>query len=168
MGGMIQYDEGDRRFNHRVAGAAIHRGRVLLHRAAHEDFWSLPGGRIEHGEASREALLREFGEELETEIEVGGLLWVAESFFRHEERDVHELGLYYFVSLPMGSPLIERDEPWSGEDAGVELNFRWFPLDRVGAVRLFPAFLKLGLRRLPEHPVHVIERAGSVVERGSR
>ena len=39
-------------------------GRILLHRADYEDFWSLPGGRVEMLEDSREALRREMLEEL--------------------------------------------------------------------------------------------------------
>jgi hypothetical protein len=37
-------------FRVRVAGVAVHDGRVLFHRAAHDDFWALPGGRVAAGE----------------------------------------------------------------------------------------------------------------------
>ena len=39
-------------FNFRAAAVIVDDGYALLHRASFEDFWSLPGGRVEVGEPS--------------------------------------------------------------------------------------------------------------------
>jgi 8-oxo-dGTP pyrophosphatase MutT (NUDIX family) len=49
---MIQFERGEDLFSLRVAGIALHRGRVLLHRAVDDDFWCLPGGRAEFRECA--------------------------------------------------------------------------------------------------------------------
>jgi ADP-ribose pyrophosphatase YjhB (NUDIX family) len=67
---MIRFNEGNRRFNYRVVGVAIHNESVLLHRAGDEPFWTLPGGRAEHGESAAETITREMLEELATTAHV--------------------------------------------------------------------------------------------------
>ena len=57
-------------------GAVVHdgRGRLLLIRRGHDPgrgLWSLPGGRVEPGETSAEALAREVREETGLAVEVG-------------------------------------------------------------------------------------------------
>lgn len=39
-----------------------------------KDGWEFPGGKMEQGESSQQALIREIKEELDTEIEVGDLI----------------------------------------------------------------------------------------------
>ena len=47
------------RFNFRAAAVIVDDGSALLHRATYEDFWSLPGGRVEVGEPSAATVARE-------------------------------------------------------------------------------------------------------------
>ena len=56
---MITFDHNNSRFTYRVAGVALHAGRVLLNTVQGFDFWFLPGGRCELREAATEALMRE-------------------------------------------------------------------------------------------------------------
>jgi 8-oxo-dGTP pyrophosphatase MutT (NUDIX family) len=85
-------------FQMRIAGLAFRDGHVLVHRAVHEPFWTFPGGRAEVGETSPETLKREMMEELGVEVTVERLLWSVENFFRYEDQDVHEFGLYYLMT----------------------------------------------------------------------
>ena len=50
--------------------------RLLLNRFGGDSFWALPGGAVESGEFSTEALVREMREELAVTVEVGRLIWV--------------------------------------------------------------------------------------------
>ena len=155
---MIVLDTENGRFNYRVAGVCVHDGHVLLHRAEHEDFWSMPGGRPELLETSRTALEREMREEIGQAVATGRLLWLVENFYEYEGRQHHELAFYYDMTLPAYSPHLDVRQGFTGTEEGIRLLFRWFPIDRVEQLRLYPSFLRTGLKNPPaatEHLVHV-------------
>jgi ADP-ribose pyrophosphatase YjhB (NUDIX family) len=156
---MIRFDQGTRRFNYRVVGVAIHNGLVLLHRAEHEPYWTLPGGRAEHGETAEQTITREMREELETDVQVVRLLWLVENFFDLDGLSYHEIALYFLIrfpesSLPLASMAFERTE------AGVLFKFEWHPVQRgpLTQLPLCPAFLPQGLTELPASLVHIVQR----------
>lgn len=156
---MICFDQGNHRFNYRIVGVAIHNDSVLLHRADHETFWTLPGGRGELGETAEETIKREMLEELETDVDVDRLLWVVENFFEYEGVHYHELALYFLIHFrPESAPL--SAEAFDGAEGTVTLRFRWFPIrrDALDALPLMPPFLPGALIELPRSPVHVVDR----------
>ena len=155
---MIRFDQGNRRFNYRVVGVAIHDGSVLLHRADHEPFWTLPGGRAEHGETAEATIRREMREELATDVDVVRLLWFVENFFDYEGLHYHEIALYFLLRFPPGSAPLEV-EAFDGADAGIPLRFRWFPIRRqeLAGLPLMPSFLPQGLTELPASVVHIVQ-----------
>jgi 8-oxo-dGTP pyrophosphatase MutT (NUDIX family) len=147
-------------FNYRVAGACIHADHILLHRAVTEDFWALPGGRPELFEDSRTTLIREMREELGVDITCGRLLWVLENFFTHAGSAYHELAFYYAMTLPAASSLFDLERAHLGIEPDNPLEFRWFPVDRLTEVRLYPTILRTALRDLPatiQHLIHIDE-----------
>jgi ADP-ribose pyrophosphatase YjhB (NUDIX family) len=155
---MISFEKDHVRFNYRVAGVAVRDRRVLLHRTEEEDFWSLPGGRCEMGEPSREALRREMREELAVDVEVERLLWVVENFFSYNGQECHEVGFYYLMAFPDDSPLHAMGEAFLGDELGTKLIFRWHDLATINDLPIYPSFLRDGLAAIPatlEHVVHV-------------
>ncbi len=156
---MIRFDQGKRRFNYRVVGVAIHDGSVLLHQAIDEPFWTLPGGRAEHGETAEQTIKREMSEELGTSVEVVRLLWLVENFFDYEGLNYHELALYFSIRFPPGSAPLNA-EAFDAADAGIPLRFRWFSVERkqLASLPLLPTFLPEGLVNLPSSVVHVVQR----------
>ena len=159
---IVSFRSEGRTFNFRAAAVIVEGGRVLLHQAGYEDFWSLPGGRVEMLEDSRAALRREMQEELGEEVDVGRLLWVGENFFEFQASDFHEMGMYFEVSLRDGSALQGRTEEWwAEEDNGVKICFRWFGLEEVPGLPVVPGFLRAGLGALPLGTEHVVFRDGT-------
>ncbi|MEZ5891843.1 MAG: NUDIX hydrolase [Parvularculaceae bacterium] len=94
-------------------GAVVFRGDdVLLIRRGKPPFlgqWSIPGGKVEHGEALGAAVAREVREETGVEISILGLLDVFESLPRDGE-PYHYLMIDYVAEWVSG-------EPRAGDDA---------------------------------------------------
>ena len=153
----ITLDGHDARFKYRVVGVAVRDGKVLLHRREPDGFWCLPGGRARLMESSADTLRREMQEELGVPVEVQRLVWVVESFCRYHGRPHHTLALYFLIALPP-----DQSVPSEGEDDGVRVVFRWFPLAELGSVPLYPSFLRKALLDIPATPVHVVQAHGDL------
>lgn len=162
---MVYFDIEGERFVYRVSGVAVIDGRVLVHQfEGEDDFYVLPGGRVDVREPAEEALAREMREELECEVRVERLLWVIDNLFTHKGVNHHELGLIFEITLPDGSPQASG-EPWTGaEDPGmgagerVELYFQWKPVEELATLDIKPSCLREMLHELPEHPVYVLHQ----------
>lgn len=143
-------------FNYRVAGVAFRDDEVLLHKSEPDDFWTLPGGRVEMGESSEAALKRELQEELAVKVEVMRMVLVVENFFEYEHLAYHEVGFYYQMSLPNDCLAMTAHERFRGWEGNVVLEFQWFKLSELHLIRLLPRFLVESLQSLPCDPVHIV------------
>lgn len=111
-----------------VGAVLVDDGRLLMVRRAHapaQGLWSLPGGRVEVGEALPEAVLRELREETGVDGLCGDLLGWVETI----EDDRHLVILDFVVTT------LDPVDPVAGDDA---LDAEWVPLDEVGERSLVP------------------------------
>ncbi len=92
-----------------VSTAVFRDGRVLLAQravGALTGLWSLPGGRVEHGERWREAALRELDEEVGVKADIVDLAGVVEVLPRDERMDFHFVVLAFAANWVSGEPQI--------------------------------------------------------------
>ena len=89
-----------------AAAIVIRDDKVLLtqrKQGAHlEGLWEFPGGKVEPGEDPRVALLRELGEEVGVDANIGDIVEV--TFHRYHDADKAVLLLFYRADLRPGSP----------------------------------------------------------------
>ncbi|ADI14522.1 NUDIX hydrolase [Truepera radiovictrix] len=140
-------------FNLRVAAIIRRQGNVLVNRLRDQDFWFLPGGRVQEGEATREALLRELREELGAECRAHRPVFFHENFFRHDGKRFHEVCVYYDVELPPDAATLSDV---SAADGGIDLE--WLELTQLSSINLQPPFLPSRLQTLPLGLEHVVSR----------
>lgn len=149
-------------FAYRVAGIARKGSKVLIHKSSLGHNWALPGGACEFGQSSIETLERELNEELGAKIKVGSLQFIVENFFEWEEKNAHELGLYYEYTFIEDSIHFYDQVEFEGHEehdvvnGNHKLYFKWVELDVLASYDLKPSLLKKLLQERNLHPKHII------------
>jgi ADP-ribose pyrophosphatase YjhB (NUDIX family) len=122
----LSHELGQPELSIRTRAVVVQDGHVLMDRTHHEDrdrFYWLPGGGVEPGETSEEALRRELLEEAAVDIRVGRVLYVSENLFVESGEYRHEVILYRLAQIvggPHGQPSDPRMHEWHrpGEQPG--------------------------------------------------
>lgn len=114
----------------RVSALIIENNRVLLiaHKKKNNVYWLLPGGGVGFGETLRDALVRELEEELAISLEVGELLFVADSINRDERR--HIINMVFRGTRRNGDLHLGNDHRL--------YTFKFFSREELAVLRIFP------------------------------
>ena len=116
-----------------VGAVVVDHDRLLLVRRGRgpaQGEWSVPGGKVEHGELLAEAVTRELREETGLEGVCGPLLGWAE----RTEDDAH------YVILDFEVTLVGEDQPTAGDDAA---EVAWVELHAVAELPLVEGLAEL-------------------------
>lgn len=146
----------------RAAAIIVRDGALLLHRAQGDDFWALPGGRVEAGEAAVSAVVREVHEELGVAVAAGPLRFIVENFFAHAGEPFHEIGFYFTAHLGADGEVLRGPGPFAGVEHGQALEFRWFAMASLADIAIRPTFLREALLDDDMHCRHIVHRGGTL------
>lgn len=116
------------RFNFRVAGIFINNNKILLQSTTSDTYLFLPGGRVQYNETTKDAIKREMAEEIGINIQDSELtlIHVVENFFKHNEKDYHEILFVYLINNKdiNGKELIEVID----KDEAIN---KWYSIDEL-------------------------------------
>jgi len=147
-----------KRFNVRVYGLLIKRKREILlvdELINGKECTKFPGGGVEFGEGVTEALVREFKEETENDIEVVDHFYTTEDFVQSAFNKREQLISIYYLVKPSGKFILPDTvdiEDEFEEYSDLELDFYWlklsdldpkdftFPLDKIVVQKLISKF----------------------------
>lgn len=138
----------------RAAGVLIRDGKILVQRDKNGTEYALPGGHVQVGETTENALKREFQEEMGNEITVQRLLWTEECFWTWNGRQTHNLCFYYLIDGD-----IADNGAFAPHHDNENVVYGYLPLEELENVTLYPAFLKERIFALGEHPEHFVTYA---------
>lgn len=112
-----------------AAAIIVDEGRIFATQrgyGAFKDGWEFPGGKVEAGETSREALAREIREELDTEIRVGELFETVE----YDYPDFHLSMDCFICTVRSGGLVLKEHEAARWLTAETLETVEWLPADR--------------------------------------
>lgn len=141
--------------NLRVAAIIMKDGKVLMNKSSKTDFLFTIGGRIQFGESSEEAVVREVMEETGVRMEIDHLGFVHENIFIADAntkgvKPVYEIEFYYFMKTPQ-----DFTPAWEiFEDGGNTDKLVW--LDPKAKEKYYPEFFRTELLDVANREVKYI------------
>ena len=113
-----------------AAAIIIHDNQIFATQRGYGEFkdgWEFPGGKIEEGETSQEALVREIKEELDTEIEVKDFLETVE----YDYPEFHLSMDCFFCTIKSGELVLKEHEAAKWLTAETLDSVDWLPADQA-------------------------------------
>lgn len=125
-------------FHGRTCGIIKQEDKFLIMRVNKSNYYHIPGGHIEIGEDSEQALIREIKEEIGCNVQKANLFEIQENFWIRDDKKCHGIEFYYIVQpkelLPMKN--YEKIEIDKGEKKLLE--FKWVTSDELRNIDLRP------------------------------
>ena len=128
------------KFKYRVSGIFIRDNKLLVNKYD-KDSYCLPGGYVEIGETSEEAMLRELKEELNLNFEIVNFAGITENFFKNlKGQKTHGLDFYYYVKLKddRDYQLIDYNRIENDKGTIVKHKFSWIDVNKLNDIKLLP------------------------------
>ena len=125
----------------RVAGVLMRHGKILLQRERDGNEYALPGGHIHIGERLEEGLIREWQEEMGTEILIKRMLWTEECFWGWKGRKTHNLSFYFLIELTEDAALPDDGLLHSHKDNS-QIVLEWMTPEEMKKTVIYPDFIK--------------------------
>ena len=116
----------------RVAGITIQGDEILLieHTKKDKKYWLVPGGGVDWGESTEQALIREYKEETNLDIEVIDFLFFSEAI--SPDKNKHVINLYFLVIVKNDS------EPMKIGDESNLSDLRYVSKEEIKDIKLYP------------------------------
>lgn len=140
----IKIDNYSGNFKFRVNGILMHNDEVLVVKMENNPFYCLPGGHVQMGEDSENAVIREIKEETGYDTHINKLISTTENFFvRKNGKKIHELGFYYLLNLDDKEKIKNKEyEMKEDNEENINLHFKWIPIKELENINFRPQELK--------------------------
>ena len=153
---MIFHERDFGTFNFRIGALIIKNDKILLCKCELDNFYFLPGGRVEFFESSKQTLQRELEEELKETCIIKNLIWLVEDLYVFRGKNFHEVSLYYKTELPENSKIHDQEKTFMAYEAQVKIFFKWFDIKSLLKINIHPDCLKEKIKNLSLFPEHII------------
>lgn len=137
----VKFWKEDGSFKLRVCGVVQVGDKILIDNCDNAPFWGYPGGHVELGESTREAVIREVKEETGVDAEIIKNLASIQLFFTREDgKPFHEIGFYYLMKANIEPKNLTIEENDKGKLR--KHQFRWVTKGELKNLDVRPTELK--------------------------
>ena len=123
----------DTSFHFRARGLIEQDGKFLIARGCGAECYHIPGGHVQVGEDTKQAICRELKEEIGCDVYVGNLFCVEEIFYNFNNQSCHSLALHYCIK-PKNKITVQSKTN--------DLEFKWVTKDELKNIDLRPEPVK--------------------------
>ena len=150
----ITIDVENYKLNIRVGGILVHKNKILTHKNINKEHYALPGGRVQIGENSEDAIKREMREELGKNVEILDYIGTIENFFEMGNIQYHEICFLYKIEFEDKKD-IEIDYTMHNLEGKKYLQYEWIDLSKIEQYNILPKCLK-EIFKSNDFPIHKI------------
>ena len=152
----IQFNDGNKCFNCRVNGICIKESKIFLSKLKTDQYWTFVGGKVEFNEATDNAIIREYKEEVGVDLQIDKLLAVIENFFEMKGDSWHQY--IFFYQLRDDNNVLEFFEGEREIEDNEDGVYKWFDLSEINDIPIKPDCSKNILQKLSQGIQHYINR----------
>ena len=129
-------------FHVRTCGIIKQENKFLIMRVNKTSYFHIPGGHIEIGEDSKQAVIREIKEEIGCDVKEAKLFSIEENFWTRNNKKCHGIEFYYIIKPKQQLQMqdCEKIENDKGEEK--LLHFKWVTLEEIKEIDLRPSNIK--------------------------
>ena len=129
-------------FHGRTCGIIKQENNFLIMRVNNTSYYHIPGGHIEIGEDSKQAIIREIKEEIGCDIQETSLFAIQENFWTRNNKQCHGIEFYYIIKPK--NKLDMKDYQRIENDKGKEklLDFKWVTPEELKDIDLRPSNIR--------------------------
>ena len=129
-------------FHVRTCGIIKQENKFLIMRVNKTPYYHIPGGHIEIGEDSKQAVIREIKEEIGCDVKEAILFSIEENFWTRNNKKCHGIEFYYIIKPKQQLQMqdCEKIENDKGEEK--LLHFKWVTLEELKEIDLRPSNIK--------------------------
>lgn len=133
----IKCDDGN--FKLRTSAIIIKNNKILLQKSKCRDGYCFPGGHVEFGEITSEAILREVKEEINIDTKIIDLYCISELIYKSKEGKINQ-EINYYYKLECLSEMELDDFELVEIDKGVEKkhHYSWIDINKINNIDLKP------------------------------
>lgn len=146
-------------YYNRAVGIIKQKDKYLIMCVDDAPYYHLPGGHIDIGENSLDAVAREVKEELDYDVIGAKLFCIQENFYTKKGLPHHGVEYYYIIEIDKN--IMTEDRVVIENDRGTEkqLAIRWVTLEELKDVDLQPPTIKeLILKGSLDNLIHLIKQ----------